>query len=323
MLKAICHKDPSGWVDVADPSTISELIKEEGSVVWAEVDVASLGPKDADTVSEEFGLHPLAFEDAMSLKQRPKFEAYETHLFTVMHELEEHDGQFEAKQIACFIAKGWVLTIHDHAERTLGEVARRLRAQPKPRERGPSHIMHTLLDVIVDDYQHKAEEVEDEVEQLEELVLAHPESPVDKQLYSVKQRLARLRRYAVPGERILATMFTPTSTTVPDETSAYFRDVHDHMLRIIDQMRNVQDLTDALIDLRRVEQANALNEVTKRLTGWAAIIAVPTLLAGIWGMNYRLTPSNIEEKWGFEIAVGLMILTGLGLYTFFKKRGWL
>jgi magnesium transporter len=321
MLKAICHVEGSGWTDVHDVARISNLIQQEGNVVWAEVDVATLTPKDTATISDEFGLHPLAVEDALSLRQRPKFEAYENHLFTVMHQLDEADGQFEARQIACFISKGWVLTIHEHAQRTLDEVGRRLRAQPKPRERGPSHIMHTLLDVIVDDYQHKAEEIEDEVEQLEELVLAHTETPVDKQLYSVKQRLARLRRYAVPGERILATMFAPSSTAVPDETSAYFRDVHDHMLRIIDQMRNVQDLADALIDLRRVEQANALNEVTKRLTGWAAIIAVPTLIASMYGMNFRLTPA--DQKWGFEIALGMMIATGLGLYTFFKRRGWI
>jgi magnesium transporter len=182
--------------------------------------------------------------------------------------------------------------------------------------------MHTLLDVIVDDYQHKAEEIEDEVEELEELVLAQPGSPVDKQLYSVKQRLARLRRYAVPGERILATMFAPTSTAVPDETSAYFRDVHDHMLRIIDQMRNVQDLADALIDLRRVEQTTALNEATKRLSGWAAIIAVPTFIASVYGMNFELIP-NENEIFGFVFAITLMFASGAGLYTFFKRRGWI
>jgi magnesium transporter len=320
MLKAICHIEGSGWIEIRDVAKISDLIQGEGNVVWAEIDVASLAAKDTEVVQEEFGLHPLAVEDAIGLKQRPKFEAYENHLFTVMHQLDEVDGQLEAKQIACFISKGWVLTVHEHAERTLEEVTRRLKSQPKPRERGPSHIMHTLLDVIVDDYQHKADAVEEEVEQLEEHLLATPDSPVEKQLYSLKQRLARLRRYAVPGERILSTMIAPTTTAVPDETGAYFRDVHDHLLRITDQMRNVQDLVDALLDLRRIEQAKALNEVTKRLTGWAAIIAVPTLIAGIYGMNYELTP--FDQGWGFEVAIGIMLASAIGLYTFFKRRGW-
>ncbi len=321
MLKAICHIEGSGWTEVHDVAKISNLIQGDGNVVWAEIDAVSLAAKDTELVQEEFGLHPLAVEDAIGLKQRPKFEAYENHFFTVMHQLDEDDGQLEAKQIACFIGKGWVLTVHEHAERTLEEVARRLKSQPKPRERGPSHIMHTLLDVIVDDYEHRADAIEEEVEQLEEHLLAQPDSPVEKQLYSLKQRLARLRRYAIPGERILSTMLASTTTVVPDETGAYFRDIHDHLLRITDQMRNVEDLTNALIDLRRIEQANALNEVTKRLTGWAAIIAVPTLIAGIYGMNYDLTPKDLG--YGFEIAVGLMLASAVGLYTFFKRRGWL
>jgi magnesium transporter len=320
MLKAICHEEATGWFDVDDPSVISELIQHEGAIVWAELDQAGLEQKDVDTIAEEFGLHPLAVEDAISLKQRPKLEAYENHLFAIMHQLDEDDGQFEAKQIACFIGKGWVLTVHEHSERTLEETRARLLKVKRPQDRGPSHIMHTLLDVIVDDYQHKTEALETEVEELEERLLADPQQQVDKQLYSLKQRLARLRRFAVPGERILTAMIG-SGTQIPDETGAYFRDIHDHILRIIDQMRNVQDLSDAMIDLRRTEQANALNEVTKRLTGWAAIVAIPTLIAGIYGMNYELTPKG--DKWGFEVALGLMIASAVSLYAFFKKRGWI
>jgi magnesium transporter len=321
MLKAICHEEATGWFDVDDPSVISQLIQHEGAIVWAELDQAGLVQKDVDTIAEEFGLHPLAVEDAISLKQRPKLEAYENHLFAIMHQLDEDDGQFEAKRIACFIGKGWVLTVHEHSERTLGETRARLLKEKRPRDRGPSHIMHTLLDVIVDDYQHKTDALEDEVEQLEERLLEDPQQPVDKQLYSLKQRLARLRRYAVPGERILTAMLGPVSQ-VPDETGAYFRDIHDHILRIIDQMRNVQDLSDAMIDLRRVEQANALNEVTKRLTGWAAIIAVPTFIASVYGMNFQLIP-NEGGIFGFVFAIALMAGSGIGLYSFFKKRGWI
>ena len=321
MLKAICHLEDKGWTEVDDLSTISELVQGDGNVVWAEVDLKSHLPHDTDMIAEEFGLHPLAVEDAFSLRQRPKFEAYENHLFAVFHQIDEEDGQFEVRQIACFIGKGWVLSIHDHADRTLNEVGRRLKAQPKPRERGPSHVMHTLLDVIVDGYQANTDRLEDQVEDLEEHLLARPDSPVEKQLYSLKQRLARLRRYAVPGERILSAMLAPTATSVPDETGAYFRDIHDHLLRITDQMRNVEDLTNALIDLRRIEQGNALNEVTKRLTGWAAIIAVPTLVTGYYGMNVPFPGSG--HTWGWLTAVGLCIACSLTLYTLFRKHEWL
>lgn len=322
MLRAICHSDDEGWADVADLARISDLLEDEKHLLWAQADVATISPTDIATIQEEFGLHSLAVEDAMGLKQRPKLEAYENHLFAVMHQLDEADGQFEARQLACFIGKRYVLTIHEQADRTLEEARRRCRRTPKPQQRGPSFIMHAVLDTLVDDYQHLADEIETEVEKLEELVLSDPQAQVEKQLYSLKQRLARLRRYAVPGERILSAMLGPTRAGIPDETGAYFRDIEDHLLRIIDQMRNVQDLVDALIDLRRIEQSNSLNEVTKRLTGWAAIIAVPTFIASVYGMNFELIP-NEGEIFGFGFAVMLMAGSGIGLYTYFKKRGWL
>lgn len=320
MLRAMCHVIDEGWTDVSDLAGISDLI-EQGNLVWAQADVASLSPHDISTIQEEFGLHPLAVEDAVSLRQRPKLEAYENHLFAVMHQLDEVDGQLEASQIACFASKQYVLTLHERADRTVGETQRRLKGAPKPRERGPSFIMHALLDVLVDDYEVKATGIEEEVESIEEQVLADPGTPVDKQLYSIKQRLARLRRYVVPGERILSAMLGPSQTAVPDETRTYFRDIEDHMLRIIDQMRNAQDLVDALLELRRIEQTNALSDATKRLSGWAAIVAVPTFIASIYGMNYTLSPGS--DRWGFEIALGMMFLSGVGLYTYFKRRGWI
>jgi magnesium transporter len=321
MLRAMCHTDEEGWTDVVDVARISDLIAE-GNLVWAQADVASLSPSDVSTIQEEFGLHPLAVEDAVSLRQRPKLEAYENHLFSVMHQLDEADGQLEASQIACFAAKQWVLTLHEHAERTIEETDRRLRRAPKPRERGPSFVMHALLDSLVDDYEAKATAIEEEVESIEEQLLVDPATPVDKQLYSIKQRLARLRRYVVPGERILSAMLGPSQTAVPDDTRAYFRDIEDHLLRIIDQMRNVQDLVDALLELRRIEQTNALSDATKRLSGWAAIIAVPTFIASVYGMNFELLP-NEQEIFGFFFAVGLMLASGVFLYAYFKRRGWI
>jgi magnesium transporter len=321
VLKAICYAEDSGWSEVNDLTKISDLVGDGTHLVWAYADVANIDPADLDTIQEEFGLHPLAVEDATSLRQRPKLEAYENHLFAVMHQLDDVADQLEASQISCFIGGRWILTIHEHAQRTVDETLKRLRKAPKPTDRGPSYIMHAILDAMVDDYQHIGDEIEADVETLEDHLLKDPAAPVERQLYSMKQRLARLRRYAVPGERILATMLGPAGT-IPDETSAFFRDIHDHLLRIIDQMRNVQDLVDALLDLRRIEQANSLNEVTKRLTGWAAIIAVPTFIASVYGMNFELLP-NEGDIFGFFFAVALMSGSGTFLYRYFKKKNWL
>lgn len=322
MLKAICHTDATGWTEVADLEQISDLT-EAGQLVWAQADVSSLSKSDIATIQEELGLHPLAVEDAVSLKQRPKLEAYENHLFAVTHQLDAEDGQLEASQIACFIGRHFVLTVHEGASRTLDEVVARLRRTPKPVERGPSFVMHAILDTVVDDYQAIADALEDEVEHLEDIVLKDPAHSAGVQIYSLKQRLARFRRYAQPGSRVLASFVDSNQTTVAtNETAAFFRDVLDHTLRITDQLRNVEDLVNALLELRRLEQSTAMTDVTKRLTGWAAVIAVPTFIASAYGMNYTLTPHN-DTNLGFEIALGLMAVSAIVLYLFFKRRDWI
>ncbi|MEX2554330.1 MAG: magnesium transporter CorA family protein [Actinomycetota bacterium] len=321
MLVAICHTDATGWTDVRDLEQISGLI-DAGQLVWAQADVASLSPSDVSTIQGEFGLHPLAVEDAINLKQRPKLEAYENHLFAVAHQLDSVEGQLEASQIACFVGRHYVLTLHEGASRILDEAASRLRRTPKPVERGPSFVMHALLDTVVDDYQAIADTLEEEVEELEDKLLKDPTAAADRQIYTLKQQLARLRRYAQPGGRVLASFVDSNQTTVAtNETAAYFRDVLDHTLRITDQLRNVEELVDALLELRRMEQTNQMTDVTKRLTGWAAVIAVPTFIASVYGMNFTLTPNN--EGLGFEIALGLMAASAIALYTFFKKRDWI
>ncbi|HYZ93022.1 MAG TPA: CorA family divalent cation transporter [Actinomycetota bacterium] len=326
MLTAIHHTPDGGWQEVADLSIISKLCDQSGARVWAEADISTLTPHDIDTIAEEFGLHELAVEDATGAKERPKLEEYEKHMFVVVHELQMHDGQLEPAQIACFVGTRYVLALHAGAARTIDETKRRLRRHTGELWGGSAFLMHTLLDTIVDDYQRIADEVELEVEELEEELLQDPRSPAQTRLYTVKQREARFRRYVLPASRMLAMVVSEQGigasiALVDTHFGAYFRDIHDHTLRIADQIRSVEDLSDALIDLVRIEATNAQNDVTKRLTGWAAIIAVPTYIASVYGMNYQLIPRH--EELGFFFALGLMATSAVGLYTYFKRRGWI
>lgn len=322
MLLAVCHSAQGGWEEVQDLDDLSDLRAEEGNLLWAEADVAQLSPADVATIAEEFELHPLAVEDAVHTRQRPKLEAYDNHLFAVLQELDEEDAQLEAIQIACFIGDRYVLTIHAGAKRTLTEAKRRWKEIPLEQQH-PSFLLHTLIDVVVDDYQAIADRLEDEMESLEEIVLATPHAPIQRQLYELKQRLARLRRYVLPGSRLLDWIVDPdTKKPFSEETAALFRDVHDHITRIGEQVRNVDDLTQAILDLTRAEQAQALNETSKKLSAWAAIFAVGTLIAGIYGMNFKLVPEE-HSLIGFWFAIGLTVVCSVALYINFKKRDWL
>jgi magnesium transporter len=184
MLTAL-QLSESGWLDVPDLSRISDLLAQPGVLLWARADVVDLSSTDVAMIAEEFGLHPLAVEDAMSQRQRPKLEAYETHLFAVMHQLDTVDDQLEATQISCFVGLRYVLTLHHAADRTLEEATKRCLKALKPQDRGPSFVMHALLDTIIDDYQEIADQIETEIEQIEERVLFDSHAPVQPELYAL------------------------------------------------------------------------------------------------------------------------------------------
>lgn len=327
MLKAIYYTPGEGWREVTDLSVISNLCDQSGARIWAEADVSTLIPTDVATIAEEFGLHELAVEDATEARERPKLEEYDKHLFSVIHELQEKDDQLEAAQIACFVGTRYVLVLHAHAARTIAETERRLRATKGEIWGGSAFLMHTLLDTVVDDYERLADSIEQDIESVEDQLLRDPLSSVMTQLYTVKQRVARFRRYAFPVSRMLATVVEQGSLgasirLVDRHFGTYFRDIHDHTIRVADQLRNVEDLTDALINLARTEQATSQNEAVKRVSGWAAIIAIPTLVASIYGMNFSLVPKH-GSLFGFWFAIGLMLAIGVALYLRFKRSGWL
>ncbi|HVL89804.1 MAG TPA: magnesium transporter CorA family protein [Actinomycetota bacterium] len=324
MLKAFTHRPGEGWSELGDLRRISEAIAEPGELLWAYADIGSLTSEDAAQIAEEFGLHSLAVEDALNARQRPKVESYDNHLFVVVHQLDEVAGQLEARQIACFVGKDYVLTIHDGADRLVERAVARTRRTEREPGRGPSWIMHALVDAVVDEYQAIADAIEAEVEELEEGTLANPVGGSGQQVYTIKQRIARMRRYVMPGSRALAGFVEAARAGggASETTAAYFRDVLDHTLRIGDQIRNVEDLVNAMMEFRRAEQANALNEVTKKLTGWAAIIAIPTLIASVYGMNFALFPREGSTT-GFFVAVSAMGAAAAALYVFFKRRRWL
>jgi magnesium transporter len=322
VLKALCHSAETGWITVSNLDRVSDLRAVKGNLLLAEAEIDHLTEDDIALISEEFGLHFLAVEDALHTRQRPKFEEYEKHLFLVMHQLDEINNQLEATQLACFVGHRYALVLHAGAHRTLQEVKKRMQAEGA-RVSNAAELVHVLVDVVVDDYQDHADRLENETEELEEMILDRPQARIDHQLYSLKQQLARLRRYVIPAGRLLDWVLSPSSEKgFSRETAELFNDVHDHLLRIADQIRNVDDLVQAVLELSRGEKAQALNEVTKQLSGWAAIFAVATLIAGIYGMNFELVPWGGRLA-GFWFATTLMVALAAALYVYFKKRNWL
>lgn len=293
-------------------------------LLWADVDLTDVDERDLTQIGHELKLHPLAVEDALNPRQRPKLEAYPDHLFLVLHQLDDEDGQLEAAQIACFVGTNFVLTVHDSADRLIEAARRRWDETCRATEdQSIGKLAYVILDTIVDDYQAIADGLEETTEEIEEKVLADPTAAVQREIYQLKQKISRLRRYSIPLHRALEYVLSGSATNIfPKDTHHLLTDVNDHVLRIADQVKSIEDLTNAALDLNRQAQAESLNEVNKKLSGWAAIFGVAAIIAGVYGMNYGLVP-RIQGTAGFWYAIALIVVASAGMYAYFKKKDWL
>jgi magnesium transporter len=307
------------WKPATDLPSLSE-IGASGAVYWATGDSSKMTPDEIIAVAQRLDLDPMAVEDVLHGRQRPKFEPYQSHLFGIVHQLDDVDGQLEAHQIACFLGPSYVLTLHENATRVIDATIDQMRHDRDPGT--PAYLIHRLVDVVVDDYQAIADGLEAEVEELETQALGDDSPPLKWNLYSVKQRISRLRRYALPVGRALEDVVAQQLPIFPPDTSHLFRNVHDHVMRMEDQIRSIDDLSEAVIDLTRADRADALNDVTKKLTSWAAIIAVPTFIASIYGMNFDLIPKP-GAIFGFWFSLALMSVSAILLYIVFKRKDWI
>jgi magnesium transporter len=305
------------WTAVPDLPSLQD--GTEG-VFWATGDSSKMSHDEIVAIAQRLDLDPMAVEDVVHGRQRPKFEPYQSHLFGIVHQLDEVDGQLEAHQIACFVGASYVLTLHEDASRVIETTMQQMNEDHDPET--PAYLIHRLVDVVVDDYQRLADDLEEEVEELEAQALGDRRPPLKWKLYSVKQRISRLRRYALPVGRALDEVVDQELPVFPPETSHLFRNVRDHVWRMGDQIRSIDDLSEAVIDLTRADRADALNDVTKKLTSWAAIIAVPTFIASIYGMNFDLIPQP-GEILGFWFSLALMAISAIALYIVFKRKDWI
>jgi magnesium transporter len=320
----IMVRDPrtGEWSPAQDLSNFPPGKREP--LLWADVDLTDSSERDLAAVGRDLNLHPLAIEDALNPRQRPKLESYPDHLFLVLHQLDDRGGQLEPAQIAVFIGSNFILSVHDAADRLIEVAQKRWDEQEDRRGKGDvGDLVYVLLDTIVDDYQVIADRLEDATEHMEEIVLEAPTAPVQRQIYELKQQVSRLRRYSIPLHRALDYVLGGSAQEIfPATMHQSLRDVNDHVLRIADQIRSIEDLTNAVLDLSRQAQADSLNQINKKLSGYAAIFGVATIIAGIYGMNYGLVP-HVRGVEGFWFAIVLMVLSSVALYWYFSRKGWL
>jgi len=300
---------------------ISEALERPGQWVW-------VGLHEPDEpllrqVQAEFSLHDLAVEDALSAHQRPKLEEYGQCLFVVLRTAQMEDERIALGETHIFVGARYVVSVRHGSTVAYTEVRKRAESSPHLLRKGPGFVLYSLMDFIVDHFFPIVSALEERLDHLEEEIFSgEPTRSAIESIYELKRDLLLLKR-AVSPLIDMGTRFTRIdSPIIPDDTRPYFRDVYDHVIRINETVDTLRELVTSALEAKLSLISVAQNEVTKKLAAWAAILAVPTMIAGIYGMNFEFMP-ELHWQHGYLLAMGGMGGLCGALYWRFKHAGWL
>ncbi|MDQ4005571.1 MAG: magnesium/cobalt transporter CorA [Actinomycetota bacterium] len=303
-----------------DPSLVSRFLEEQDTLVWLDLEEPS--PTELEMLQEEFAIHPLAIEDARHRNQRPKVEAYEGYFFIVLHALQLRDDEIEDQEIHVFVGNGYLVTLRYTPAFDLAEVRRRWKQEQELAREGGGYLLHALLDEVVDGYFEAINGFELLAEGVEDVVFGDQAAEdVQEQVFQLRKRLIAFRRQVMPLREVLD-LLEENRDVVTKELRPYYRDVADHVIRSLEAVDNLREVLASMLDAHLSRVSTQLNVVMKQVTSWAAIILAPTLVAGIYGMNFRFMP-ELDWRLGYPFALGLMFLSSFVLYRIFKRRDWL
>jgi len=300
---------------------VSEAIARPDNLVW--LDVTDPTPEHLDPLREEFGFHELAIEDCLHPHQRPKIEAYPDHYFLVAAGFSIRDGAPVSHEVCAFVGKNYLVTVRKSPPFDLEGVAKRWESHSDLVTEGAAYLLYILLDSMVDGYFDVLDVLEDGTESIENAVLGETVRPETRaRIFTLKKELLQFRRGAAPLREVLDLLTRGDVPLVTERLTPYYRDVYDHVLRATDFADNLRDILTSALDVHLSAVGNRLNEVMKVLTSYAGIILVPTLLAGVWGMNFVHMP-ELQWRFGYLYALLLMGGSAFGLWVLFRRRGWL
>jgi magnesium transporter len=320
LINCVAYQDGKKLADVP-VDQIHLFVNEPGCFVW----VALKDPEAAEleAMQAEFGLHDLAVEDAHQGHQRPKIEEYGQSLFVVLHMIENGGEELNVGEVGIFVGANYVLSVRHRAKQGFVEVRKRCEEEPELLRHGSAYVLYALMDAVVDRYFPVLDTISTELEEVEERIFSkQTERASIEALYSIKQKLMTLRHATEP---LLEAMNRLHGGRVPQLCASlqdYFRDVSDHLVRLNQSIDSLRDMVTTAISVSLSLITLQENEVTKRLAACAALVAVPTLIAGIYGMNFEHMP-EIQWEHGYPVSLISMVVIDLYLFYRFRKAKWL
>jgi magnesium transporter len=323
LISCVAYQDGTKVGDIS-AAQIAEYVHRPRCFVW----VALQDPSAAELAEMQnaFDLHPLAVEDALVGHQRPKVDEYGDSLFAVLHLVEPNADEYHVGELAIFAGPNYIVTARSRAQKGLAEVRARCEREPQLLRQGPGFVLYAVIDAVVDRYFPILDTLEDDLDGIEQRIFA-PQAqgtPRDniEALYALKQRLMVMKHAVAP---LLEGVSNLTGGRVPAlcvNITEYFRDIYDHLLRLNQTADSVRDTIATAISVNLSFITLQENETMKRLAAYAALLAIPTMIAGIYGMNFEHMP---ELKWRYGYAISLLVMGGIDvlLYFRFKRAKWL
>ncbi len=315
----------SGVLELEDfpVQDISDYIRQPGVTVW--LDMCGPDADDLATISEELDLHRLAVEDAGQERQRPKLDRYDSHLFVTAYAvaLDTTSGELETFEVAVFVTHNAVVTVRKSDRFDIDGVVARWDASPDLAKHGVSFLLHALLDYVVDGHFAAVQTLDDEIETLEDLLFDEERSDlsVQRRSFELRKSLVRLRRVVLPMREVVNSLMRRDLHGFDEAMTPYYQDVYDHVLRATEWTESLRDLVTTILETNLTIQGNRLNVITKQVTSWAAIIAVPTAITGFYGQNVPYP--GFGHQSGFYVSTIVIIVLSAGLYFLFRRRDWI
>jgi magnesium transporter len=303
---------------------LPELLKDEKSVIW--VDMESPTEADEEILLNVFHFHPLTVEDCRENRHYPKVEEFPDYVYFIVHgvKADTSPDRFNTIELDGFLGRNYVITYHHDMFRSINNVKKMLRTSPVACQRGPSFLMHQILDQIVDYYSPVLDDFDERIDQLEDNIfsLKQPNNAILEDIMELKRSVLRLRRISAKQMDIFYRMSRGEIHLIPQPMLPFYRDIYDHLIRVTDLAENYRDLISGALEAYLSVVSNRMNEIMKVLTIFSAIMLPLTFIAGLYGMNFDNLP-ELHWAYSYFVVLGLMVIVALGMLYMFWRRGWI
>jgi len=302
------------------PVTKTEVQGKKGKFTW--IDVTAPTPEEIAALGAEFGFHHLALEDCTNNIQRPKIEDYGEYSFIIAKHL-KYTQKIEKRQIAFFVGKEFIVTAHKEEFLFLEDIRKtKLAPEAYKISETPDFILYLVLDRMVNNYFDIVDKLSDEIDKIEKTVLTNPTRKTLEHMMKTRRELVRVRRHVWPLREVLHSMQAGVMPGMTKNMNFYFRDLYDHVIRIIDLTETERELLSGVLETYLSWLSNSINQTVKVLTVLASFVLVPTLISGIYGMNFEYMP---EIKWrlGYPFSLLLMLASIVLMWVYFRRKQWI